>query len=216
MSEYTFDRCTIYESFYSFAQSLPTDADRGIFYTKMIEYSLYDIEPVFESAILTDAFCLVKPTIDSSNRKRTNGKKPKNKQENKANGKQNGSKEQANGKQTANPQELEQEQEQELALEPEIKPGDKSPVTVFSFEQFWKAYGKAIDRAKCETKFKKIKAADRELIKDKLPGYIASTPDAQYRKNPLTWLNGCCWLDEVITEPTKPAFKEFGGINESY
>jgi hypothetical protein len=97
-----------------------------------------------------------------------------------------------------------------------ILSGDVSPDSVFSFEQFWKAYGKPIDRTKCETKFKKIKTADIELIKEKLPGYITATPDAQFRKNPLTWLNGSCWLDEAVTEPAKPAFKEFGGIHESY
>jgi hypothetical protein len=30
-----------------------------------------------------------------------------------------------------------------------------------------------------------------------VPAYVASKPDRQYRKNPLTWLNGKCWQDEV-------------------
>jgi len=84
-----------------------------------------------------------------------------------------------------------------------ILSGDESPVTAFSFEEFWTEYKKPVGRAKCETTFKKLSAADRELIMERLPGYIANTPDVQYRKNPLTYLNGKCWQDE----PAKPEEK---------
>jgi hypothetical protein len=77
-----------------------------------------------------------------------------------------------------------------------ILSGDVSPVTAFSFEQFWKIYNKPADRVKCMSKFKKLSAADRELIRERLPGYVSSTPDIQFRKNPLTYLNGKCWNDE--------------------
>lgn len=77
-----------------------------------------------------------------------------------------------------------------------IHSGGEPPVTAFSFEQFWKEYGKPTDRAKCEAKYRKLSETDRELIKDRLPAYAAATPDTQYRKNPLTWLNGRCWQDE--------------------
>jgi hypothetical protein len=77
-----------------------------------------------------------------------------------------------------------------------ILSGDVSPISAFSFEQFWKIYNKPADRVKCMSKFKKLSAADRELIRERLPGYVSSTPDIQFRKNPLTYLNGKCWNDE--------------------
>jgi len=68
-----------------------------------------------------------------------------------------------------------------------------------SFNDFWELYQKPITKGKCETKWKKIKQADRELIMQSLPDYIHSTPDKQYRKNPLTYLNNESWNDEIIT-----------------
>lgn len=66
-----------------------------------------------------------------------------------------------------------------------------------TFEDFWELYDKKKERKKCEVKWKKIKQADRELIMETLPAYIASTPDIQYRKHPYTYLNGECWHDEI-------------------
>ena len=34
--------------------------------------------------------------------------------------------------------------------------------------------------------------------------YVKSTPDPKFRKNPLTWLNGKCWEDEIIQPKIKP------------
>ncbi len=67
-----------------------------------------------------------------------------------------------------------------------------------SFSEFWDLYDKKIDRAKCEKAFKKLTAKEIEAIKAALPNYVKSTPDTQYRKNPLTWINGKCWNDEVM------------------
>lgn len=73
----------------------------------------------------------------------------------------------------------------------------------FSFSDFWEAYGKKTGRKKAEQKYTKVKEADRALIRERLPGYIATTPNVQYRKNPLTWLNGECWNDELPTQESK-------------
>lgn len=70
--------------------------------------------------------------------------------------------------------------------------------SVFSFETFWNAYGKKIERAKCEKLYAKIQERDRAIIAERLPAYVKSTPDVTYRKNPQTWLNGKCWNDEII------------------
>ena len=68
----------------------------------------------------------------------------------------------------------------------------------FSFDSFWNIYDKKIDKTKCEVKFNKLSYEEKEKIKVVLPKYINSTPEVKFRKNPLTWLNGKCWNDEVV------------------
>ncbi len=65
------------------------------------------------------------------------------------------------------------------------------------FSEFWDMYDKKKGRDKCESKWKKLKQSDIKEIFINLPGYVASTPDKQYRKDPLTWLNGKHWQDEI-------------------
>ena len=73
-------------------------------------------------------------------------------------------------------------------------------VTNDRFAEFWDLYGKKTDSSKCKAKFSKLSKADVELLFDKLPAYIKSTPDKQYRKNPITWLNGKCWNDDIMQQ----------------
>lgn len=80
-------------------------------------------------------------------------------------------------------------------------PGDsqqQAPEWLLPFEQFWEAYGKKVDRSKCERKFKNLSVAERERMLKHVPEYVASTPYTQYRKDPLTYLNGRCWNDEAL------------------
>ena len=65
------------------------------------------------------------------------------------------------------------------------------------FESFWAMYDKKEGRHKAELKFKKLTSADKAALFAALPQYILATPDKQYRKNPLTWLNGKHWNDEL-------------------
>ena len=78
----------------------------------------------------------------------------------------------------------------------EGKKEGRNILSVFPFEKFWDAYGKKEDRMKSEKKYSKIKESERILIRDSIQTYIANTPDVQFRKNPMTYLNGSCWLDE--------------------
>jgi hypothetical protein len=71
-------------------------------------------------------------------------------------------------------------------------------VTNDRFAEFWDLYGKKTDLSKCKTKFARLTKTEIELLFEKLPAYIKSTPDKQYRKNPITWLNGKCWNDEIM------------------
>jgi len=66
------------------------------------------------------------------------------------------------------------------------------------FSEFWDMYDKKKDSVKCKSKFAKLTKQEIELLFEKLPAYINSTPDKQFRKNPYSWLNGKCWNDEII------------------
>ena len=79
----------------------------------------------------------------------------------------------------------------------------KKEVTNDRFAEFWDLYGKKTDSSKCKTKFARLTKTEIELLFEKLPAYIKSTPDKQYRKNPITWLNGKCWNDEIMQASTQ-------------
>lgn len=72
-----------------------------------------------------------------------------------------------------------------------------------SFSRFWDLFDKKVERAKCEKKWAKISDADKEKIFEHVPKYVKSQPEKQYRKNPLTYLNGECWNDEIIPRAGK-------------
>ena len=72
---------------------------------------------------------------------------------------------------------------------------------ILSFESFWDLFNKKIDSKKCRSKFDKLPEKDKVKIKNTLPNYIGLTPDVKFRKNPLTYLNGCCWNDEISLSP---------------
>ena len=76
------------------------------------------------------------------------------------------------------------------------------------FSDFWKVYDKSVDKKKCLEKFIKLTEEDIKLILEVLPIYVTETKDKKFRKNPLTWLNGNCWLD--IEKNYKPALPMFG------
>lgn len=70
-----------------------------------------------------------------------------------------------------------------------------------AFEVFWQAFGKKQDKHKCQQRWRTLKPAEQVAALAAVPAYVAATPEKHYRKNPLTWLNGKCWLDEDTPEP---------------
>ena len=88
---------------------------------------------------------------------------------------------------------------------------DKIPEFVSEDKQFdywWNMYDKKRGREKCLKKWLNLTSAERYACAAATPMYVASTPDKQYRKDPLTYLNGKCWNDEIINrngtnQPTK-------------
>lgn len=69
-----------------------------------------------------------------------------------------------------------------------------------SFDDWWNAYGKKRGRKKVEAKWNKLPHADKIACMQATPAYVASTPDKQYRLDPLTYLNGERWNDEIISK----------------
>ena len=68
------------------------------------------------------------------------------------------------------------------------------------FEVFWKAYAKSVAKDKCEAKWTSLSDKVREEIMQHLPAYVASTPVKKFRKDPMTYLNGKGWLDDIIVD----------------
>lgn len=83
------------------------------------------------------------------------------------------------------------------------------------FAEFWDLYGKKVDRPKCENKFSKLTSTEIVLLFTNLPLYIKSKPDKQYRKDPIRWLTGKCWNDEII-QPTNQAKSTHSFTEQNY
>jgi len=68
------------------------------------------------------------------------------------------------------------------------------------FDEFWNLYDKKAGKEKVIKKWSSLKDVDRIEIMKALPNYVQSTPDKKFRKDPLTYLNGRHWQDEIITD----------------
>ena len=85
--------------------------------------------------------------------------------------------------------ESQKEEEEEQEEEEEYKSDE--------FEIFWNAYNKKVDRSKTEKAWIKLKKQEVKKILESVDQYVKANPDLQYRKNPLTYLNGKCFNDEI-------------------
>jgi hypothetical protein len=85
------------------------------------------------------------------------------------------------------------------------------------FEYWWDIYDKKRGKEKCMKKWEKLSVNERKACISATPAYVTSTPDKAYRKDPLTYLNGKCWNDEIITkngtdEPTPDKLGKLASI----
>ena len=71
-----------------------------------------------------------------------------------------------------------------------------------AFEKWWNLYQKKRGKEKCMKKWAKLSLEEKQACIDATPTYVSSTPDVIYRKDPLTYLNGKCWNDEVYFRTT--------------
>ena len=87
--------------------------------------------------------------------------------------------------------------------------------TVDRFDNFWDAYGKKTGREKCLEKWLDLTDPEIEKILTNVPKYVESTPEVQYRKNPLTYLNGKHWNDEFFYQETNSTIEEIGSTTRN-
>ena len=83
----------------------------------------------------------------------------------------------------------------------------------YKFEIFWNLYDKKNGKKKCLDKFSRIKKNDIDKIMENVQKYVRATPNVKYRKDPLTYLNGEHWNDEIETE--KQLFNVSNQISKS-
>lgn len=73
--------------------------------------------------------------------------------------------------------------------------------TICSFDSFWTAYDKKIDRPKCEKLWSKLALEEQRAVLDNIPRYLSTITDKQYQKYPATYLRNRSWENEINTEP---------------
>lgn len=72
------------------------------------------------------------------------------------------------------------------------------------FNKFWDTYDKKVGMQKCKQKFFRLNIDTMIKINEVAVEYVKKTPNVRYRKNPLTWLNGEHWNDDMsATESVK-------------
>ena len=69
-----------------------------------------------------------------------------------------------------------------------------------TFEEWWCSYAKKRGRKKAEAKWNKLSDFDKIECMKATPSYVASIEEKQFQKDPLTYLNGECWNDEIINK----------------
>ena len=84
---------------------------------------------------------------------------------------------------------------------PQSADPDDGANTIPSFDDWWNAYQKKRGRKKAEAKWNRLSDADKIACMEATPAYVASIDDRQFQKDPLTYLNGECWNDELIFKP---------------
>jgi hypothetical protein len=83
---------------------------------------------------------------------------------------------------------------------------DKEKEQKIEFEVFYNLYQKKVDGKDAKLKWDKLSLETQELILAHVPKYVLSTPDKQFRKSPLVYLNKESWNDEVKNIPKETKY----------
>jgi hypothetical protein len=79
------------------------------------------------------------------------------------------------------------------------------------FDTWWKLYDLKVGKDTCFKKWVKLSLDEIDACIAATPAYVAATPDKQFRKRPLTYLNQKAWNDEIIPRNngnTKPTIEQ--------
>lgn len=86
----------------------------------------------------------------------------------------------------------------------------------FLFSQFWDLYAKKVDREKCLKKWMKLTQEEIRQIFNHVEGYVKSTPEKQYRKNPLSYLNAKSYENEIIDNSNPSVKNQAAGVSTRF
>jgi hypothetical protein len=189
------DSCIFYRSFYESINELP-DTNKLEIYNAIFSYSLNFIEPEL-TGLSKSIFTLIKPQLDANIKRFNNGLQPKDKQtksKTEAKQKQKESKVEANNNVNNNNNVNDNKNKEEK----------------INFDIFYNLYDKKVDGKDAKLKWDRLDLQTQQLILSVVPKYIKSTPDKQFRKSPLVYLNKKAWEDEIIIE------KEFNKPVQTY
>jgi hypothetical protein len=75
---------------------------------------------------------------------------------------------------------------------------------IVSFEKFWNLYDVEEDKIQCETLWMQLDNSERIECIQKLPEYIKSTIDKQFRKSPKSFIKNKAWRNEIIKRNGSP------------
>lgn len=72
------------------------------------------------------------------------------------------------------------------------------------FDIFWSVYDKKVGKEVSKLAWGKLKKTDHKDIMNHLEDYVKSTPEKQYRKDPVNYLKDKVWQDEVVERVIAP------------
>ncbi len=102
------------------------------------------------------------------------------------------------------------------AVEVPEKDGLNTSILDTGFGIFWSVYDKRILKSECRAQWGALTSKDHREIMKNLEDYVTSTPDKTYRKDPINYLKGKCWEDEIIQRvPNKKAVENNVSVNHS-
>jgi len=96
----------------------------------------------------------------------------------------------------------------QLGAREEKKRKEKNTIAHFAneresdFELWWNSYDKKVGRPKSEKKWSTLSHEEKQKCISVVKIYVESTPDKKFRKDPLTYLNGRHWEDEILATQT--------------
>jgi hypothetical protein len=74
----------------------------------------------------------------------------------------------------------------------------------WSFDDFFTAYGKKIDRYEAEARWNKLTNGEKDKVMAHVPGFVLANPDRKFRPSPARYLLRRKWEDEIVGEEAKP------------